>query len=262
MLELTKPLAFLDLETTGLNIMEDRIVEFAIMKVNIDGSKEYLSGRVNPGIPITPGATAVHHITNKDVSNSPNFAEYAVKIAGILNDCDIAGFNNIRFDLPLLCEEFKRAKVVFTLEGRNIIDCLSIYYLKERRNLEAAYLFYCNSQLPVAHTAEGDTSILVDILEAQLNKYPDLPKDMKLLAAYCHQIPDNFIDKEGKFISLNGKVICNFSDKHRGHDIEYIQKNDPNFLHWIMREGFSQEVKALVKEYLPVTIKQLPLEKK
>jgi len=262
MLKLDTPLAFLDLETTGLNIMEDRVVEFAIMKVNRDGSKEYLSGRVNPGIPITSGAMAVHHITNEDVANAPNFAELAPKIVEFLNSCDIAGFNNIRFDLPLLCEEFKRVKVEFTLEGRNIIDCLSIYHLKERRNLEAAYLFYCNSQLPVAHTAEGDTAILADILEAQLNKYPGLPKGMKELSAVCHQIPDNFIDKEGKFISLNGEIICNFSDKHRGHGIKYIQQNDPNFLHWIMREGFSKEVKAMVKPFLleKKTEKQLPLK--
>ena len=256
MLRLENPLAFLDLETTGLNILEDRIVEFAIMKVLVDGSKEYLNGRVNPGIPITPEAIATHHITNEDVAGCPKFSDYAPVIVKYLDGCDIAGFNNIRFDLPLLCEEFKRVKVPFTLEGRNVIDCMAIYRMKERRNLEAAYRFYCNKELPAAHTAAGDTSVLPDILEAQLNLYPDLPQEMKSLDALCHQIPENFVDKQGKFIRLNGKIICNIGEKHKGHDLEYIKKNDPGFLNWIMGEQFSPEVKELVKGYLPEKKKQ------
>jgi DNA polymerase-3 subunit epsilon len=251
MLKLDRPLVFLDLETTGLNILADRIVEFSFMRVNVDGGKEHLNGRVNPGIPITPEAEATHHISDADVASCPKFSEYAPVIVKFFDGCDIAGFNNIRFDLPLLCEEFKRVKIAFTLEGRNVIDCMAIYRMKERRNLEAAYHFYCKKELPVAHTAAGDTSILADILEAQLNLYPDLPQDMKLLDTICHQIPDNYVDKQGKFVRLGGKIICNIGNKHKGHDLDYIKKNDPGFLNWIISEEFSPEVKELVKGYLP-----------
>jgi DNA polymerase-3 subunit epsilon len=226
-------------------------VEFSFMRVNVDGGKEHLNGRVNPGIPITPEAEATHHISDADVASCPKFSEYAPVIVKFLDGCDIAGFNNIRFDLPLLCEEFKRVKIAFTLEGRNVIDCMAIYRMKERRNLEAAYHFYCKKELPVAHTAAGDTSILADILEAQLNLYPDLPQDMKLLDTICHQIPDNYVDKQGKFVRLGGKIICNIGNKHKGHDLDYIKKNDPGFLNWIISEEFSPEVKELVKGYLP-----------
>ncbi len=262
MLKLDKPLTFLDLETTGLNILVDRIVEFSIMRVNVDGSKEFLNGRVNPGIPITPEAEATHHISDEDAKGCPKFSEYALVIVKFLDGCDIAGFNIIRFDLPLLLEEFKRVKIAFDLKNRNVIDCMAIYRQKERRNLEAAYIFYCGKQLPIAHTAEGDTSILADILESQLNKYPDLPRDMKSLDAVCHELPSNYVDKEGKFVKINGKIICNFGDKHKGHDLEYIQKNDIGFLHWMMGESFSAEVKAMVKPLLlaPKVNPQLPLE--
>ena len=251
MLKLDRPLAFLDLETTGLNILADRIVEFSFMRVNVDGGKEHLNGRVNPGIPITPEAEATHHISDADVKDCPNFSGYAATVVKFLEGCDIAGFNNIRFDLPLLVEEFKRAKISFYLSNRSVVDCMVIYRMKERRNLEAAYRFYCNKELPAAHTAAGDTSVLPDILEAQLNLYPDIPQDMKSLDALCHQIPENFVDKQGKFVRLGGKIICNIGNKHKGHDLDYIKKNDPGFLNWILSEEFPPEVKELVKGYLP-----------
>lgn len=247
MINIDKPIAFIDLETTGLKILVDKIVEFSIVKVNPDGSKEHLSHRVNPAMPIPAEATEIHGITDADVAGQPKFSEYAEAIIKFMEGCDIAGFNNIRYDLPLLRREFKDIKIDFNMEGRNVVDCMMIYHMRERRNLAAAYLKYCGKELTKAHTAEGDAATVIEILEGQLAMYSDLPQDMKALHELCHPVHKNAIDSEGKFIKVNGKVICNFGEKHNGRDIWYIKKVDIGYFYFILRSDFSEEVKKIAK---------------
>ncbi|MEF2643055.1 MAG: 3'-5' exonuclease, partial [Paramuribaculum sp.] len=181
-LNLTRPLVFFDLETTGTNITHDRIVEISIVKVMPDGTDTERTRRINPGMPIPAEATAVHHITDADVANEPSFKQIAKSLAEMFKDCDIAGFNSNRFDIPLLLEEFNRAGINLDLSRTRFIDVQTIFHKKEQRTLSAAYRFYCGKNLDDAHSASADTRATYEVLKAQLDRYDDLTNDVKSLS--------------------------------------------------------------------------------
>ena len=183
-LKLTKPICFFDLETTGINITTDRIVEIAIFKVFPNGNKESKTWLVNPTIPIPAETTAIHGISNEKVANEPTFADLASAVYNMIKDSDLAGFNSDRFDIPLLAEELLRAGVDFDMKNRVSVDIQTIFHKKEERTLAAAYKFYCGETLENAHSAEADTMATYEILKSQFDRYDDLPHDMKSLSEY------------------------------------------------------------------------------
>jgi len=183
-LKLNKPICFFDLETTGVDIGKDRIVEISILKVFPNGTTESKTWLVNPTIPIPAATTAVHGITNEKVANEPNFKELATQIHAMIKDSDLGGFNSDRFDIPLLAEELLRAGVDFDMKNSVSVDIQTLFHKKEERTLSAAYKFYCNQSLENAHSAEADTMATYEILKAQLDRYPDLENNIKSLSEF------------------------------------------------------------------------------
>ncbi|MFN2261728.1 MAG: exonuclease domain-containing protein [Psychroflexus sp.] len=201
-LNLTRPICFFDLETTGTNISKDRIVEISILKVFENNNKESYTWKVNPGIPIPAETTTIHGISDEDVANEPKFDVLAPKINQMIKGCDLGGYNSNRFDIPLLAEEMLRAGIDFDLKKVNAIDVQTIFHKKEKRTLEAAYKFYCDKDLTNAHSAEADTNATYEVLKSQLDRYEDLENDTKWLSIYsAHK---KFADLAG-FITLNKK---------------------------------------------------------
>jgi DNA polymerase-3 subunit epsilon len=243
-LELDRPIAFIDVETTGLSPYSDRIVELSILKISPDGSHEYKSHRINPGIPIPVEATAIHGITDDDVADEPIFRQYAKSIRDFIEGCDISGFNVIKFDLPFLESEFARAHVEFSRRGRYIVDSKIIYHQRDPRDLQSAYYKFCGKEMVNAHRAEEDARASAEILDGQLSLYDDLPRDVPGLCALCYQVRDDYIDAEGKFMWLEGEAVCNFG-KHKGRLLRDISLNYPDYLEWITRGDFSPEVKKI-----------------
>jgi len=228
LLNLTRPLAFFDLETTGISVGADRIVEISILKLNPDGTKEILTRRINPVIPIPAQATAIHGISNEDVKNEPTFAELAHSLNNFLEGCDLAGYNSNRFDIPLLVEEFLRSDIDFEVKGRKMIDVQNIFHKKEQRTLSAALKFYCDKIHNMAHSAEADTIATHEILEAQLDKYPDLKNDTSFLHEYSTQTSN--VDLAGRIVyNSQGVEVFNFG-KHTGKAVETILKTVSTFI--------------------------------
>lgn len=207
-LRLERPIAFIDVETTGLNPYSDRIVEMSVLRVSPEGREEYKSHRINPGVPIPAQAVAIHGITNAEVANQPDFRQYAKGIPDFLDDRDIAGFNVIKFDLPFIEAEFARANVEFSRQGRYLIDSQAIYHQREPRNLQAAYRKYCGKEMVNAHSAEGDAKASAEILDGQLETHPDLPRSVSGLCALCYQVNGDPVDAEGKFVWEDDEVVC------------------------------------------------------
>lgn len=240
-LNLTKPIVFFDLETTGTNVTQDRIVEISIIKVLPGGEEIEKTRRVNPGIPIPAEATAVHHITDEDVANEPTFRQIAKSLAELFADSDIAGFNSNRFDIPLLIEEFHRAGVTLDLSRTRFIDVQTIFHKKEQRTLSAAYKFYCGSNLEDAHSANADTRATYEVLKAQLDRYDDLPNDIKALSEYSTY--SNMVDFAGRLIyDDKHREVINFG-KYKGQLAEDVLKNDTGYYGWIMQGDFPQNTK-------------------
>jgi DNA polymerase-3 subunit epsilon len=248
-LHIERPLAFIDVETTGVNPHSDKIVELSILRIHPNGTEKYHSRRINPGIPIPPDATAIHGITDEDVANKPRFGQYAKSIRDFLEGCDIAGFNVIGFDLPILEAEFARANVEFSRQGRYLIDSMIIYHQRDPRDLQAAYRKYCGKEMLNAHTAEEDAKATAEILDGQLEMHQDLPRDVAELCAICYQVAENFIDAEGKFVWSEDEAVFNFG-KYKGQPLREIALNDPDYLGWISGADFSVEVKELVAKAL------------
>lgn len=244
-LRLERPLAFIDVETTGRNPYSDRIVELSILKISPDGNEEYKSHRINPGIPIPEETTAIHGITDADVAEEPPFQQYARSIRDFLEGCDISGFNVINFDLPCLEAEFARSNVDFSRKSRYLIDSMVIFHQREPRNLKAAYLKYCGKEMENAHSAKEDAKVSSEILDSQLDMYKDLPKDVAGLCALCYKVNENSIDADGKFIWVEGEAVCNFGKKHKGSRLKNIAIEDPDYLSWIANADFSIEVKEI-----------------
>ncbi len=241
-LNLKKPIIFFDLETTGINITHDRIVEISVIKIMPNGEVTERTRRVNPGMPIPPEATAVHHITDEDVANEPTFKMIAKSLAQMFLGCDIAGYNSNRFDVPMLDQEFRRAGVDFDFSAARMIDVQTIFHKKEQRTLEAAYRFYCSKPLDGAHSALADTRATYEVLKAQLDRYPDLPNDMDKLADFTTQ--NRNVDLMGRLIYDEKKrEIINFG-KYKGKVAEEVLASDPGYYGWIMSGDFAENTKA------------------
>lgn len=248
-LQLDRPIAFIDVETTGLSPYSDRVVELSILKIHPGGTEEYKSHRVNPGIPIPAEATAIHGITDADVASEPAFQRYASSIRDFLKDCDIAGFNVIRFDLPCLETEFARVGVEFSRQGRYLVDTQVIYHKRDPRDLKAAYRKYCGKELEGAHSAEEDAKAAAEVLGGQLEIHQDLPRDVPGLCALCYKVEENYIDAEGKFVWVRSEAVCNFG-KHKGRPLREMAVDCPDYLEWISRRDFSIEVKEIAVKAL------------
>lgn len=243
-LKLKRPLVIFDLETTGMNINRDRIVEICLLKIYPDDREEMRTYLVNPGIPIPPEVTEIHGIKDEDVKDKPSFKELAQELNNFLKDCDFGGFNSNKFDFPLLVEEFYRADVEFDIEKRKFIDAQRIYHFKEPRNLKAAYRFYCDKELDNAHSAEADTLATWAVLKAQLEKYEDIPDDIEGLHRMSGQ--NNLADLAGRFIYNNdGEVLFNFG-KHKGKKVKDILRAEPGYYNWMMEGDFSMQTKNVL----------------
>lgn len=243
-LKLNRPICFFDLETTGIDVARDRIVEISIVKVYPNGNKESRTWLVNPTIPIPAQATAVHGISNEKVAHEPTFKELAPQIHQMIKDADLAGFNSDRFDIPLLAEELLRAEVDFDMKNRVSVDVQTIFHKKEERTLSAAYRFYCDQTLENAHSAEADTLATYEILKAQLERYPDLPNDMKALSEYTTR--KKAVDFAG-FIALDdqGREIFTFG-KHKGVLVEDVFDKEPGYFGWIQGAEFPLYTKKVL----------------
>ncbi len=246
-LNLKNPLLFFDIESTGLSVATDRIVEISVLKIMPNGEKEIKTRRINPTIPISPEAQKIHGISNDDVKDCPTFKEIAKSLANWMAGCDFAGYNAIKFDIPLLSEEFLRAGVNFDFRKRKIVDVQNIFHKLEQRTLSAAYKFYCNKDLENAHSAEADTIATFEILESQLDKYEGiLENDIKFLADFSTK--SKFLDYAGR-IALDDKDVplINFG-KHKGKPVEAVLRTDPSYYSWIMNGEFTLDTKQVITE--------------
>jgi DNA polymerase-3 subunit epsilon len=248
-LKLDRPLVFLDLETTGLNISRDRIVDITLLKVFPDGREESKTKLINPEIPIPEESIKIHGITDERVAGEPKFRQIAKGFKEFLEGCDLCGFNIKGFDIPMLEAEFRRVGVEFSRIGRRIIDTQVIFHKKNPRDLEAAYMKYCGKGLLGGHTSDADARASAEILEAQLKTHDELPQDIEKLHQFCcYPNEVNWIDKDGKLIWVNGEVAINFGKKYRGVLLKEVAENEPDYIEWIMRADFSEEVKDIVRE--------------
>jgi DNA polymerase-3 subunit epsilon len=243
-LKLTKPICFFDLETTGIDISKDRIVEIAIFKVFPNGNKESKTWLVNPTIRIPEETIAVHGITNEKVANEPTFAELASTVYNMIKDSDLAGFNSDRFDIPLLAEELLRAGVEFDMKNRVAVDIQTIFHKKEERTLGAAYKFYCGETLENAHSAEADTMATYEILKSQYDRYDDLPQDMKSLSEYTTR--KKTADFAGFIIiDKDGEEAFSFG-KHKGVKVDKVLETEPGYFSWIQNADFPLYTKKVL----------------
>lgn len=244
MLNLTKPVVFFDLETTGISVTNDRIVEISYLKVFPDGTEVSRTQRVNPEMHIPEEATAVHHISDDDVRDCPTFRQIAQNIANVLEGSDIAGFNSNRFDVPVLAEEFLRAGIDVDFSKTRFIDVQVIYHKMEQRTLSAAYKFYCGKDLDDAHSAEGDTRATYEVLKAQLDRYENLKNDIKWLSEYTSFTRN--VDFSGYFIyNDKDEEIVNFG-KYKGRSLAEILQRDPSYYDWIMKSDFPRNTKQVL----------------
>lgn len=250
-LVLRRPLVFLDLETTGVNHASDRIVELSAVKVHPDGRRETLTRRVNPGMPIPQASTRVHGITDADVADAPPFARIAAEVLAFIGDADLVGFNVQRFDLPILLREVALVGLRLDMSDRAVVDAQVIYHRRVPRDLAAAYRLYCGKELEGAHGAQADVEACLEILDAQLAAYPDLPRTPQELAEVLNPRDPNALDPEGKIVWERGEAILAFGPEGiRGRPLREVAAKDRGFLEWVLRKDFSPEVKAIVQAAL------------
>ena len=256
-LNLTKPIAIFDLETTGIKVATDRIVEICIVRQQPDGSITVKTQRVNPEIPIPAEATEIHGISNDDVKDCPTFRQLAHELARFLDNCDLAGYNSNHFDIPLLVEEFLRAGVDFDLKGRRFVDVQNIFHKMEPRNLSAAYKFYCQKELENAHSAEADTLATFEILKAQLDRYAGVTikdkkgvqvqpvvNDIKALSDFSFS--NRAVDLIGHIVYNEKNVeVFNFG-KHKGKAVAQVLKDEPSYYDWMMKGEFPLTTKKVL----------------
>jgi len=244
-LNLKKPIIFFDLETTGLDISNDRIVEICYIKLEPNGNEESRTMRLNPEMHIPEQASKVHGIFDEDVKDCPTFRDVAEDLAKTFQGCDLAGFNSNRFDIPMLAEAFARAEVSIDLSENQMVDVQNIYHKLERRTLIAAYKFYCGKDLEDAHSALADTRATLEVLEAQLDKYPnDLKNDIPFLAEYSRK--ENTVDLAGRFIyDDNHNEIVNFG-KYKGKSVKEVLLRDPGYYGWVMQGDFTLNTKQVL----------------
>lgn len=261
-INLTRDLVFFDLETTGLNVIRDRIVQIALVKLRKNGQTEEFSTLVNPGIPISDEAMAVHGITPKDLANKPTFIQLAEKIWNFIGDADLAGYNSNRFDVPMLMEEFARVGMEFDVSKRRLIDVQRIFYKMEPRTLKAAYRLYCQKELEDAHDALADVRATLDVFKGQLKAYEGkdlldeegnlIPAPIKNDIQALHEFTNdlNFLDATQKLkVQADGTVVFNFG-KYVGQPVKEVLRQERNYGHWIMEKEFSSQVKQIIKQMM------------
>lgn len=243
-LKLNKPLCFFDLETTGIDVAKDRIVEISIFKVFPNGNKESKTWLVNPTIPIPPQSIAIHGISNEKVANEPTFNELASQVYNMIKDSDLAGYNSDRFDIPLLAEELLRAGVDFDMKNRVSVDVQTIFHKMEERTLSAALKFYCNKKIENAHSAEGDTMATYEIMLAQLDRYPELENDIKSLSEFTTR--KKIADFAGMIaFDEDGDEIFAFG-KHKGVKVDKVLETEPGYFSWIQNADFPLYTKKVL----------------
>lgn len=243
-LQLTKPIVFFDLETTGVDVAKDRIVEISILKLHPDGKKEVKTRRVNPEMAIPKGSSEIHGIYDEDVKGEPTFKAMAKSLAAFIGNSDLAGFNSNKFDVPLLVEEFLRVGVDFGIESRSLVDVQNIFHKMEQRTLVAAYKFYCGKDLTNAHSAEADNIATFEVLEAQIEKYDDLENNVNFLSEFSRRT---------KNADLMGRIVFNEDDvevfnfgKHKGTPVTTVLERDPSYYKWMMNGDFPLYTKKVL----------------
>jgi DNA polymerase-3 subunit epsilon len=248
MIQLTKPLAFFDLETTGLDVTNDRIIEIAILKMNPDGSKEHYSKRVNPEMPISPESSEITGISDADVQDCPTFKELAPEVAAFIGDSDLAGYNSNKFDIPVLAEEFLRAESDFDMSARKFIDVQNIFHKMEQRTLAAAYQFYCQQELVNAHAAMADVEATQEVFAAQLKRYENLEKNIDFLSDFSRSGNHEILDFAGRIARNDkGEAVYNFG-KHKGKSIEQVNQEEPGYYGWMLSANFPLYTKKVLKD--------------
>jgi DNA polymerase III subunit epsilon len=245
MLQLTHPLAIIDLETTGINLGTDRIVEIAIVKIMPDEKKIVKRKLINPEMPIPTASTAIHGITDEMVKDAPTFKQVANELKQFLDNCDLAGYNSNRFDIPMLAEEFLRIGMEFESKTRKLLDVQKIFHMMEQRTLTAAYRFYCGKELEGAHGAEADASATWEVLVAQVGKYPQLGSNLETILKCIGE--EQVVDFARRFIMENGIEIFNFG-KHKGRAVAEILKAEPQYYDWMMKGDFPLHTKQKLTE--------------
>ena len=252
MLQLTRPIAFIDLETTGVNLSTDRIVEIAIVKLLPDGSRQVKRKLLNPLIPIPQSSTDIHGITDEMVKDAPTFKQAGNEIKQFLENCDLGGYNSNRFDIPVLMEEFLRAEMDVDLSDRRMIDVQHIFYQMEPRTLTAAYKFYCEKELTNAHSAEVDISATVEVLHAQLARYEKLGRTVDSILSTIGE--EKIVDYARRFIfDDKGNEVFNFG-KYKGKAIKDVLRNEPQYYDWMMKGDFPMHTKKKLTELFSRTL--------
>ncbi len=245
-LELKRPIIFFDLETTGVDVVRDRIVEISMVKIMPDGERIIKTRRINPEMHIPESSTAIHGITDEDVADCPTFSQVARSMMQFVANCDFGGFNSNRFDIPVLVEEFLRAGVDVDFKSRNFIDVQNIFHKKEQRTLVAAYKFYCGKDLSDAHSAEADTMATYEVFLAQLDHYDDLPQDIEGLASFSSHFDS--ADFAGRIhYDENGVEVFSFG-KHRGVSVAKVFEREPSYYNWMMDGDFPLYTKRVITE--------------
>ena len=243
-LSLTRPLCFFDLETTGVNVAKDRVVEISILKVFPNGNKESKTWLVNPEMPIPPQTTAVHGITDEKVANEPTFKQLSKDIYSMIKGSDLAGFNSDRFDIPLLAEEMLRAEIDVDFKKHLTVDVQTIFHKMEKRNLSAAYKFYCGKDLDNAHSAEADTNATYEVLKSQIEKYHELENDVSKLSAFSTRRKS--VDFAGfVVVDEDGEAAFNFG-KHKGKKVVEVLEREPGYFSWLLNADFPRYTKKVL----------------
>jgi DNA polymerase-3 subunit epsilon len=244
-LHLKRPIVFFDLETTGTDTAKDRIVELAFVKLSPDGQRDKFVRRINPQMPIPAESSAIHGITDADVAHEPTFRQVAQELYHWMQGCDFGGYNALRFDLPLLAEEFLRSGIEVDFTERAMVDVQQIFFKMEQRTLSAALAFYCGRQLEGAHSAEADINATIDVLAAQLDRYETLPQDVKSLNEIAGA--SDTIDYARRMIMKDGEPIFNFG-KYKGRKVKEILNNEPSYYDWMMQSDFALHTKQKLSE--------------
>ncbi len=243
-LNLKRPIVFIDLETTGVNVGADRIVEIAMVKISPNGTQDIRTYKVNPTIPIPIETSKIHNIYDKDVVDCPTFKDLSKDINSFLGGCDLAGYNSNKFDIPLLIEEFNRCEIIFDITSRKLVDVQNIFHKMEQRTLSAAYKFYCNKDLTNAHSAEADTIATYEVMLAQLDKYESLKNDIDFLSEFS-SVTKN-VDLAGRIVyNDKNEEVFNFG-KYKGRTVVDVFKSDTSYYDWMMKGDFATNTKNVI----------------
>ena len=249
--QLNRAICFIDLETTAINVSTDTIVEIAIVKILPDGTKQVKRKLVNPEMPIPKASSDVHGISDEMVKDAPSFKQIANEVKQFIDASDLAGYNSNRFDIPMLNEEFLRAGISADIENRKLLDVQKVFHMMEQRTLTAAYKFYCNKNLEDAHSAEVDATATWEILEAQLEKYPQIGNSVESIVKFTGE--DQIIDFARRFVFENGVEVFNFG-KHKGKPVTQVLKEEPQYYDWMMKGDFALHTKQKLTEIMNKSI--------